>query len=65
MTVIEARVVSFRLSTILLQRLDEDVERLSHNTRYATRGSFNRSDLMREALIRGLEIIEKEEHLTD
>ncbi|OQW87793.1 MAG: hypothetical protein BWK78_08730 [Thiotrichaceae bacterium IS1] len=65
MTVIEARVVSFRLSTILLQRLDKAVERLSHNTRYATRGNFNRSDLMREALIRGLEIIEKEENLTD
>jgi hypothetical protein len=49
-----------RLPVDLLKRVDEVTDALNRDPETALRGGMSRSDVMRLALVRGLEAIEKQ-----
>ncbi len=57
--------VSFRIATSLVERLDALAEKLAQDATIAPTGKFKRSDAIRAAVVRGLEVLEKEHLLQD
>lgn len=54
------KTTAVRLPESMLEKIDEMAEKLNSNLKYAPKGSLNRSDMIRLAIVKGLEAIEAE-----
>lgn len=54
------KMISLRISTTLLERVEGLAATLQNNPRFSPRGKLTRTDLLREAILRGLDSIDEQ-----
>ena len=52
--------ITVRLSDVTVERLDELAPKLNTHTKFKLEGPWNRSELIRWAIRRGIEVLERE-----
>ncbi|MBF0159173.1 MAG: hypothetical protein HQL58_06575 [Magnetococcales bacterium] len=55
------KVISLRISSALLDRLDQMVDLLKHDPKRSPRGNLTRAEVIRESIIRGCDMLERED----
>ncbi|MBF0124883.1 MAG: hypothetical protein HQL60_06080 [Magnetococcales bacterium] len=55
------KVISLRISSALLDRLDQMVDLLKHDPKRSPRGNLTRAEVIRESIIRGCDLLEQED----
>jgi hypothetical protein len=58
--VMAQKMISLRISTVLLERLENLMEVMRHDPKYSPRGKLTRAEVIRETILCGCEVLERE-----